>query len=201
MTKTTKTAKPAAHILKAGIEKNIAALVKSEATTKDQLAIVSRDMLTYVVDTNDIGMVNRLCDVLTPLNKATAFQFFGAFLPWKQDGKAFGKKLEGTEAISKRVVAIQAFLKDANNNIWTWAAENIEVVAKPKNYSVKLAKLVERALNDENEAITVSQVIQSIIQGGVSIIDIMASVDSAKNVIDQIKADALEGAETESEEA
>lgn len=200
--KMTKTTKAPAHALKAGIEKNIAALVKSETTTKEQLAIVSRDMLPYVMDTNDIGMVNRLCDVLTPMNKATAFAFFGAFLPWKQDGKAFGKKLAGKEAIAKRVDAIVAFLKVEENNIWTWASDNVEVSVKPKNYANKLSKLVERSLADENEGLNVNQVIQAVIAGGVDIADLMASVDAAKSVIEAIKADALEGAEAdETEEA
>lgn len=183
------------HALKAGIETNIKALVKSETTTKAALAEVSRSMLTYVIDTNDIGMVNRLCDVLTPMNKQTAFAFFGAFLPWKQDGVTFGKKLAGPEAIAKRTEAINFFLVNPDNNIWTWAADNVEVSAKPKNYASKLSKLVERSLNDDSEALNVNQVIQAVIAGGVSMLDLMASVNSAQAVIDAIKADALEGAE------
>lgn len=184
--------KAPAHALKAGIETNIKALVKSEGTTKQALAEVSRSMLSYVMDTNDIGMVNRLVDVLTPMNKSTAFQFFGAFLPWKQDGVAFGKKLEGKEAIAKRVEAIAKFLADSENNIWTWAAINVEVTAKPKNFANKISSLVERSLNDDKEAISVNDVIKAVIAGGVSIFDLMASVDAAKAVVDAIKVDALE---------
>lgn len=178
------------HALKAGIEKNITALIKSETTTKEKLAQVSRDMLSYVMDTQDIGMVNRLAEVLTPMNRATAFQFFGAFLPWKQDGKAFGKKLAGKEAITKREIAIREFLANADNNIWTWAAINVEVTAKPKNYASKLSSLVERSLNDEKEAITVVQVLDAVLAGGINLVDLMAALEPRKAAVDKIMEEA-----------
>ena len=182
--------------LKTTIETRIVALAASEKVTKAELGHISRELLAYVPDSNDIAMVNRLLDVLTPMNKTTAGLFFQAFLPWKYDGKSFGKKLKGEGSIQKKLSSIENFLKDEDNNIWTWAEKTLDITARPKNYASKISKLVKRALSDEKEGIDARDIIGSVMQGGVNVADLIDIMEAIK-----IEVDAIEQSDRETEAA
>ena len=96
------------------IDERIARLINSEKVTKKELGFISRELLEYVPETNDIGKVNRLLSVLTPMNKMTAIYFFKNFLPFRfdEDSRTFGKKLKGEKTLGKYSDKIETFLKD-----------------------------------------------------------------------------------------
>lgn len=184
--------------LKTVIVADIVSLHKSEVNVKAKLAVLSRNMLMYVPDSNDIGMVNRLISGLTPMNKRTAQLFFQAFLPWKLEKEAgiFTSKLKGKGSIDAKLKALELFLKNEENTIWTWAEENVQVEAKPKNYAAKIAKLVERGLNDEQEGISHHDIIKAVITGGVNVSTLITYVEAMK-----VEIEAIEESDKETEEA
>lgn len=129
-----------------------------ERTFKEEMGIISRELLQYVVldNTGDIDAVNRLLDVLNNRNRETAKKFFSKMLPysWNNGEKRFGGKSKNKDMVNKRTDAIKNFLKDEANTIWTWNEQNsqpAERPARPKNYADKVVNLVEAALTDPKE--------------------------------------------------
>lgn len=187
MTKTIPAAK--GGNLKAVIVGRIDALKASEKITKAELSAVSREVLMYVPDSDDIDVVNRLINVLTPMNRRVAILFFRHFLPWEveeQNGEfsRFGKKLTKDKAVKRRLVLIEEFLEDEGNNIWTWAATEVQVEYKPKDFAGNITKAVAMALkgevkdNGETPAISVEQVLLAVMSGGVSVDALLRMADA-----------------------
>lgn len=155
-------------------------LQKAEKITKKMLAELSRDVLEYinVDESNDIATVNRLLDVLTPMNRKTAVLFFAEFLPFKHDDRGvFGKKIKGEKRIAEKLEQAKAFLADEENNIWVWAESNIKVEKAPIDYAKKISKDVQKALSDEEDGITAGQVLAAVLEGGVTLGDLVALMD------------------------
>lgn len=167
------------------IDKAIIALLASEKVTKSELSVVSRDLLEYLVmnGSTDIGAVNRLMAVLTPMNRRTSVLFFGHFLPWKYDveTESFTSMVKGDKKLAKAFEKVKSFLSEKTNDIWTWAEANIQIEAKPKNYTALLTALVSKAMADEqkNESIALSaaEVLKAVMVGGISSDELMAMVD------------------------
>lgn len=150
------------------INTKISTLANAEKVTKALLAELSRDLLDYVMvdGMHDIAAVNRLLAALTPVNRKVAIEFFNVFTSHKYnpDTQAFGGK--DRKRHDKVLAACVEFLADPLNTIWTWAEKNIDVTPKPKDYFNKLAKLVEKALSDEQEGILAVDVINAILTAG-----------------------------------
>jgi hypothetical protein len=159
-------------------------LDKREQVTKVLLAELSREALEYVYKTADIGLVNRLINVLTPVNKKVACAFFESFVGWTFDKETsqFGTKKK-EKPFTKLSYASDDFLSNADNNIWTWADKEIEVKAKAKNYAMKIGKLVDKALTDSDEGINLKEVLFAIMASdAVNLNDLMHSLDDVVNV-------------------
>lgn len=164
------------------IDASISKLTKSEKITKEVLGLVSRDILEYIGQnkSTDIGTVNRLLDVLTPRNRKISVLFFDNFLHFKYDTETehFTTMLKGEKLLDKYQVKVDTFMKDEANNVWTYAARELtDPEPKAKNFQVKLVKLVSDALKHDTESLTVEQVMQAVIQGGVSVNDIWDTID------------------------
>ena len=173
------------------IDKKIDALANSERVTKSTLGELSRELLVYVVDTNDIATVNRLLAVLTPMNCKSAALFFRNFLPWDMPANdvVFGKKMKGKRTIEKRLKEIDEFLAVEDNTIWTWLSkEGIEPVKNPKNYSKKITNLIGKAMSDNEEGISPLQILTSIVNGGLT-------ADMIINELDKVQIEQLKVAE------
>lgn len=166
------------------LNERIDKIAKAERITKAELGAASREILEYIVLNNspDVATVNRLLAVLTPMNKKTAVLFFTAFLPHKVDGIVFGGKIVGEKKITALVTKTKDFLSDPNNDIWTWAEANIQVEQKPKDYKGKIAKTVKAALSDEEEGITASDVLSAVLEGGVTLGEIMHIMEEMAKV-------------------
>lgn len=170
--------------LKASLEARIATLLASEKVTHVELGAASREALHYVPETQDIGMVNRLINVLTPANKAVAAMFFAVFLPWKWDTETnmFVGKIKGQAKIDNKLIACAEFLKDETNTIWTWTKENVQIAERAKNYPAQIAALVTRATKDDKYGVDAKAVVNAVLLGGVTLDDIMNIVTEAAAV-------------------
>jgi hypothetical protein len=182
--------------LKTAIDASIEALAAAEKITKKELGSLSRTILEYIIvgESTDIATVNRLLGVLTPMNKQAAELYFEHFLPYVQDDKGlFGAAIKKQAKKDAKIAEALAWLEDENNNIWAWAADNIEV--KAKDYAGDITKAIKSALagNDLNEALTVRQVLGTVIAtDGVELADLvgflgdLAAEDQAEQDAEQV---------------
>lgn len=126
-------------------------VAKAEKVTREALGEFSRSALAYVLETDDIDVVNRMVNVLTPMNRRTAILFFREFLPWEEEKDAdgnhvrFGKRSQKNKVVDKKSTAIAEFLADENSTIWTWAKENVSVEKTP-DYMGNLERALKTVL-------------------------------------------------------
>jgi len=181
------------------LDVKINALTQASKITKKQLGELSRDLLTYihVQNSTDVDAINRTINALTPVNKTMASMFFKRFIPWTMSEDNFTKK-QGAKQCAKCLVRTTEFLADANNNIWSWAAESVELnelkaaTTKPKAYADKIAKLVIKALGDENEddRISADDVMKALLSTPISLNDLVKAVsDREKSAADKPASD------------
>lgn len=171
--------------LKASIATRIDAIKASEAVTKLELGLVSRELLLYVPDSKDIGAVNRLIDVLTPKNREMAVIFFRNFLPWNYDDTAnmFVGMVTGDAKRKRKLDATAVFLKKEENNIWTWAKVNIAPMERAKNYAGRIQSVINAALHDEKAPLSEAEVFSAIITA-MPLETILALIEKANEVKD-----------------
>ena len=158
----------------------IARLQDAEKVTKAILSDLSRQLLSVVHDdTNpDVGPINRVLDVLTPVNRKTAVLFFMHFSGhvYSEKDKHFGKRDKALYA--KKAEAAMAFLEDPHNNIWSWADRNVEVEVKPFTL-LKVTKFVESALKKAEAAgFKQSDVVSAMLAGGLAVEALMAVIEA-----------------------
>jgi len=155
---------PIIEFNKEAIEAKIVTVAASEKITKKALSELSRELLAYVYETSDVAMVTRLIKVLTPVNKKVAAIYFPNFLGWSFNEKelTFGKKAK-EKVFDKKLEATTAFLEDEANDIWKFAEDEIVLQAKPKDYAAKLTQLVTKAMKDENEGLTMKELLFAIV--------------------------------------
>lgn len=143
------------HNLKAVLYNLIEEIAKAEKVTRKGLATFSRDVLVYVVDTYDIDCVNRMLGVLTPANRRFAIHFFEHFLPHmvERDKEGnfsrFGGLIKKQKKMAERLARIEEFLKDENNNIWTWTDENVQT--KVPDYVANLERALQNAVKGNDK--------------------------------------------------
>lgn len=182
---------------KATIVSRIDDLAKAETTSRAMLALLSRDLLTYVLDTGDIGMVNRTLAACKTRNRGVAFVFFNAFLPWKCEGKddlrTFTTKSTNKDVVAKCVAAIGKFLADENNSIWTWADENVAPVERKVDYAKQLTNTVARALDKDKGGMSPADVLAAIHEGGITIASILSMADEIRAELDKANPADMSG--------
>lgn len=157
----------------------LAELQGAEKITKVILAAMSRDLLTALhapdVDGSprgDIGFINALLGVLTPVNKKVAILFFKEYTGFHFDGKTKTNP-EGTDTFKKKnkkgyaqaEEASKAMLEDPHFNIWTWADRHVQVEKKPydiKAVSKAIAKAMEATEGDQ------VAVLKAVFDGGIT---------------------------------
>ena len=142
----------------------VSEVAQAERITKQVLGNLSRDVLEYMLESEDVRPVNALLGVgtdgkfiRTPVNWRIACQYFAHFLPFssnydevkdnveKGEGTreplVFGKKQK--RKWDKKSQEIADFLEDEDNTIWTWS-KNVEIKAQPTDYA-KLPPILKRA--------------------------------------------------------
>lgn len=153
------------------------ALGQAESITRRELRDVSRSILTAIHCTEDSGFLNRLINVLTPVNKKVMVEYLKHFSGFHYDDKTemFTKKNKPT--YEKAAKFSEEFLAEPHNNVWTWADRNIEVKVKPfdlaaitKQFSNILKKADENGINQKG-------VFKAILAGGMSIDTMLDMLD------------------------
>jgi len=147
----------------------LAELGKAEKVTKAILSPLSRQLLEICHDDThpDVQPINRLLDVLTPVNRRAVAEFYKEFSGhiYSQEGRCF-KGRDKLRYAQKQKKALE-FLNDPLNNIWTWADRHLEIEAKPFQIE-KVTQYITNALKKAKEAnISQKDFIQAIIAGGI----------------------------------
>jgi len=188
-----------AHITQ--INESIETLQNAEKVTKAVLSELSRSILEYIcVDTDDgkasedSQVANRLIDVLTPVNKKVAVEFFVKMLPFHvlrtEEGEfqAFAKK--DKKQWESKVDKIVEFLSDPHQNIWTWAERNIELVSKPMDFA-KLNQAMGQLIKKATKAkLGHDHIVQAMLANGISMEDMMVVIKAA--IVEQPKPEEQE---------
>lgn len=147
----------------------------SEQITKRELLTLSRTVLEATHETGDIGYVNRLIGVLTPINRKVACLFFKTFTGFAYDDVSLLFTKKSQKRYPDAFAAYVAFMEDPNNNIWSWAAIHVEVEQKPFAVS-KVGDLVKTALKKN---ISQADILREVFKAGVTVealIDIMTEI-------------------------
>jgi len=167
--------------MKASLLKRLAVLADAEKVTKATLQDMAHDLLGYVPETKDIDIVNRLIDVLTPINRKTAIQFFKHFLAWQVeelDGAfvRFTKMSASVKTRDKCTKRIAKFFAD-NETFWTWAEREVAVELKKKDFSALIIKAITAAKKGDEktdtQALTNKEIVAAFFKAGISIADLM----------------------------
>lgn len=154
-------------------------LIKSERVTKKQLADFSRDYIPYVYETKDIGMVNRLLNGLTPMNKNVSCFYFPHFIGWvfDKETKQFKGKDKDKIYTAKKTKS-EEFLKVEANNIWTWAEKNVSVEKKPTDYAKNLTNTLKRGIKETGDnGLNTGKIVKALMDADVNLKDLMKAVD------------------------
>lgn len=169
-------------VFEQAFDKSLESLAASEKITKATLLTLSRSVLEAHHATQDIGYINRLIAVLTPINKKAAILYFEAFA-----GFTFSKeKQEFTKKDKKHYDGKQqeamAFLEDVNNNIWSWASRNIEMDAKEFDEE-RMKKALENVLKKADKAgFDQAMVVRGLLAAGLKISTLLAIVEEMGDV-------------------
>lgn len=155
----------------------ITSLTKAEKITKATLQDLSRTVLEAHHATQDISYINKLVACLSPMNKRVAILYFKEFsgFNFDSDELSFGKKnKKGYDEAQQKAVE---FLEDPNNNIWSWAARNVEVEAKAftvDQMKKNLEQLLKKAADANIEQI---DVVRTFMEAGLKMDTLLALMD------------------------
>lgn len=174
------------------LSSRIAKIAAAESITRAELGALSREVLAFVVATEDVRIINTLLGkgedgkfTLTSNNRRVAGLYFKEFTPFtvaETDSGIVQFAKKKAKVWDKGVAKIEAFLAVEDNNLWTWAETNVEIEGKPAEYAGKLTKLVQKSLADEVEGITGADVINAVLAGGVTVEDLLGMVEALTNV-------------------
>lgn len=148
-------------------------LGQAERVTKEQLRVLSRDLLGALIghpdyDEHLIGdaqFINRTLAVLTPMNKKTAILYFKEFTGFHFDESTnqFTKKIQKDK--DKHAEKVRLFLEDPLNNIWSWADKHVKVEKQPFSME-RVTKIIEKAREETGG--DDAAVIRAVFEGGIS---------------------------------
>ena len=106
-------------------------LGKAEASVRTELNALSRGVLEAFHATEQIGYINQLLAVLTPVNRKAAVVFFKHFAGFHYDDATRMFTVKSKKRYEKAHKDSMEFLQDPNNNMFSWAERHIEVEQKP----------------------------------------------------------------------
>ena len=158
------------------------ALAGSEKITKAELMVQSRAIMEATHVTGDIGYVNRLLTILTPVNRKVAKAFFEHFTGFSYDEVHAHFTTKSKKRYDAAAKLANEFLEDPLNNIWSWADRNIEVQKK----DFDLAQVTDAIKNFEKKAkkvgLTQKDVIKAVLAAGVELDTLLELMTDVYNV-------------------
>lgn len=159
----------------ASFEKALKQLTKTEKVTKELLRDLSRTVLEAVHSTGDIGYVNRLNAVLTPVNRRVSAKFFEHFTGFHYDTVSFLFTKKSKKRYDEALKNAIEFLADPHQNLWTWAERNIEI--ERKDFTVdKVSDIVKKALKKN---ISQADILKAVLSSGIeldTLIEVMGTI-------------------------
>ncbi len=152
----------------------IVTIGEAEDVTYTALVDMSRQLLSYVPDTGDIDMVNRLISVLKVDRAIGMTAFCEHFIPHQlQDDGKFGEKIKNKKRVARKAEDTLAFLSVEANNYYTWKrADNAS--KSDKDYGALIAKAVKTGLDGEKGDMDSATVLASVLTGGIELADLAA---------------------------
>lgn len=167
---------------KAGFEHALARALKllahSERVSKEQLRALSRTVLEALHATEDIGYVNRLIEVLTPINRKVAVKYFEHFGGFHFDD-ALGRFTKKSKKRYQEADALAtAFLEDPLNNIWSWADRNIEIQKKDFELSQVTAAMGNYLKKAQKAGMSQADVMKAVLAAGIEADTVIAMLDT-----------------------
>lgn len=170
---------------KAGFEKvfngSLLRLKRSEMITRQTLMVLSRTVLEALHATEDIGYVNRLIEVLTPVNRKVAVLYFTHFGGFHYDDalarftKKSGKRYDECDKLST------IFLEDPLNNIWSWAGRNVEIQKKDFELAQVTAYMGNVLKKAQKAGVSQADLLRAVLKAGIEAETIIAMLDDLGN--------------------
>lgn len=170
-------------ISQAKIKSDIESYGKHASTGKATFKVLSRNLLTYVYESNDVPLLNRHLDTLSPLEKRMAIQFYSIHVGWDfdKDGERFGKKAK-TKIYDKKKALAEESLKDKSFDIWSWyEAKGDKPTKKAKDHVKALDNALKAGLKPkEGEVgITLTDLAKVFMANDIKMRDLMKAAEEA----------------------
>ena len=163
-------------------------LAHSERVTREQLRVLSRTVLEAHHATEDISYINRLLEVLTPVNRKVAVKFFEHFGGFHYDDALARFTKKSKKRYAEADALATAFLEDPLNNIWSWAERNIEIQKKDFELA-QVTKAMGGYLKKAKDAgLTQADVLKAVLAAGVEADAVIAMLDTLGDDTDKIVA-------------
>ncbi len=167
------------------------AIGQSEKITKHTLQTLSRDLLSLLHTNNtkqgDIGYINRVIGVLSPINRKVFMAFCREFTGFiaNKDNTAFLKKSQ--KHYDAAAIKALEWLDDPMNNIWSWADRNIDIV--PKEFTLdSVTKATESMLKKADKAgFTQADVLDAMFNAGLTIDALLVMLEKQDKVGDMFE--------------
>lgn len=140
---------------------------KSEDVTKRELRTLSRTVLEAHHCTENVGYINQLLGVLSPVNRRGCVEYFKEFSGFKYDDstKLFSKK--DKKNYDEKHKASLLFLEDPLNNLWTWADRHLKMSRTPPTIE-NFAKYVTNFVNSTQGKISHADILKAVFKAGMS---------------------------------
>jgi flagellar hook-basal body complex protein FliE len=164
-------------------KKSITKIRNAEKETKAELLTLSRSVLDATHNTGDVQYMNRLLEVLTPMNKRTAVLYFKEFSGFTFDEERFTKKNKAhyDECLAKT----RAFLEVPTNNIWSWAERHVDIEKKPIDIQA-IERQVKNMLKKADDAgLKQSDVLRAMMKAGLTLqtlVEVMQTAEETEKV-------------------
>ena len=175
----------------ASFDNILASLAASEKITKATLQTLSRDLLALLHTKNpkqgDIGYINRVTNVLTPVNRKVFVMFCREFTGFICDktGQVFLKKSQ--KHYDDVAIKALVWLDDPMNNIWSWAERNIEI--QPKEFSLEMVKKQTESMlkKAEKAGFTQADVLASMFEAGFTLDALVVMLEKQDKIGDVVQ--------------
>lgn len=170
---------------KAQMNKRITTQLSHSRNSKKELGLLSRDLLTYVPETNDCPALIRLIEGQSPATKKICMQFFKQHVAWELDESSpqFGKKKKEkiVNSVKKKV---DKLLEDPDFNLWTWyEAKGEKPEKKPTDFKKALTNNLVKGLKGEGEnKLSTADIAAALFAADVSLRDLMQVAESYANI-------------------
>lgn len=138
----------------AEMNKRVSNHISGVKSSVASLKALSRDMLTYVPETNDAPAATRLVEGESPAVQRKLRQFFATFIGWEfnPEKERYGKKHPKQKVVDNKLAKAQEALKDPDFNFWTWYEKDGEKPEKkPKDHKKAVGNAIKAALTEEGD--------------------------------------------------